>query len=163
MQGNLTYTSVDMARSKLDWSYDLVIREQEREDFKVILDVPFLVDLLHERKAAHCMQFDLNENGAMLCATEMSINMLLEGAYIAYNRDANITNILELQESLTLLPMTRRAIRFLCAISAHLASQGKSMRYLDTVTAAIALDNNGAIITRGRHFDPVPTLMVVKY
>jgi predicted nucleic acid-binding protein len=160
MEGNLTYTSVDMARSKLDWPYDLVIGEQERENSKVILDVPFLVDLLHERKAAHCMQFDLNENGATLCATEMSINLLLEGAYLAYNSDANI---LELQESLTLLPMTRRAIRFLCAISAHLASQGKSMRYFDTVTAAIALDNNGAIITRGRHFDLVPTLMVVNY
>lgn len=156
------FTGADMVHTMLGYPYDIIVREQKRGD-KVILDIPFLIDLLREAKAAHCIKFDLEEADARICATEVNINKLLEGAYFSPNRDANIKNILELQESLTLLPMTKRTYGILSAISAHLASQGMSMRYLDAATAAIALDNNGTIITRGRQFDPVPELLVVNY
>lgn len=137
-------------------------RRTEGEIKVHILDTSALRDLLQESKAAWSKLYKLEEDGALLCISEVSAHEFLENAYLS-QKPEQLEDIKKILELLTVLPMTMDSYSILCALSIQLSSQGKSLRYLDAVTAAIALDTGGTIVTRSNHFDFMPELEVIAY
>jgi len=150
------------------WHYrvDPVEKEASNEvggEIKVyILDTSVLLDLLQESKAAWCKLYELDEEGAILCISEVSAHELLKNVYLS-QKSERLRDIEMILELLAVLPMTKDSSSILRALSTQLFFRCKSLRYHDAVTAAIALDTGGIIVTRGNNFDFMPELKVISY
>ena len=125
-----------------------------------ILDTPFLLDLLQENKAAWCILFELEEDEAFLGISEASAHEFLKNAYLS-QKSMRLGDIEEILKLLNVLPMTNDSYHILHALSTHISP--KRLNYQDAVTAAIALDTNGTIVTRGKRFYLIPDLEVITY
>jgi len=157
----------DWGKLEPDWLYRVDLEnEASKEDvdeIKIhILDTSFLLDLLQESKAAWSKLYQLEADGTLLCISEISAHELLKKAYWS-QKSEHLEDIEKILELLTVLHMTKDRYCILCALSTQLSSQDKSLRYPDAITAAIALDTGGTIVTRSNHFDFMSGLKVIVY
>ena len=87
---------------------------------------------------------------------------LFKGAYVSGNRN-NLVKVRIILELFTLLPVDETVYEAFGRIAAGLCISGNPIGDFDEVIAAIALCNDGEIITRDRHFEKIPELTVIPY
>ena len=87
---------------------------------------------------------------------------LYKGAYVSGNSN-NLIKVRTILKLFTLLPVDETIYEAFGRIAAGLYIQGNPIGDFDEVIAAIALCNDGEIITRDRHFEKIPDLTVIAY
>jgi predicted nucleic acid-binding protein len=87
---------------------------------------------------------------------------LFKGAYVSGNT-TSLVKVRTILELFTSLPVDETIYEAFGRISAGLFVTGSPIGDFDEVIAAIALCNDGEIITRDRHFEKIPHLRVIGY
>jgi predicted nucleic acid-binding protein len=127
-----------------------------------VADTSFLVDLMRRDPGALSRYADFERQGIALATTAITAMELYKGAYVSKNRD-NILKVRTILELFILLPVDETVYEVFGRIAAGLCLTGNPVGDFDEVIAAITLCNDGKIITRDRHFEKIPGLMVTGY
>ncbi|MFZ4564631.1 MAG: type II toxin-antitoxin system VapC family toxin [Bacteroidales bacterium] len=127
-----------------------------------VADTSFLVDLMRKDPGALSIYEDFEQQGIALATTAITAMELYKGAYVSKNRD-NILKVRTILELFILLPVDETVYEVFGRIAAGLCLTGNPVGDFDEVIAAITLCNDGKIITRDRHFEKIPGLMVTGY
>jgi tRNA(fMet)-specific endonuclease VapC len=127
-----------------------------------VADTSFLVDLMRRDPAALSRYTGFEQLGIVLATTAITAMELYKGAYVSKNRD-NLIKVRTILELFTLLPVDETVYDVFGRIAAGLYLAGTPAGDFDEVIAAIALCNDGEIITRDRHFERIPGLTVTGY
>ncbi|MCX6701141.1 MAG: PIN domain-containing protein, partial [Methanomicrobiales archaeon] len=91
------------------------------------------------------------KKGIALSTTTITAMELYKGAYISGNSN-NLIKVRTLLELFTILPIDETIFEVFGRIAAALCTAGNPIGDFDEVVPAIALCNDGEIITRDRHF-----------
>lgn len=129
----------------------------------LLLDTTFIIDILRGNKEVLSKLSEFEMENESLCTTSLNMLELFKGAYRSNKKDKNINDMQRLVEHLLVLPIAEDAYDIYGAISSELYLKGEQIGDFDEIIAAIALSYDAAIITRDRHFDPIPMLKVVHY
>ena len=127
-----------------------------------VADTSFLVDLMRKDPGALSIYEDFEQQGIALATTAITAMELYKGAYVSKNRD-NILKVRTILELFILLPVDETVYEVFGRIAAGLCLTSNPVGDFDEVIAAITLCNDGKIITRDRHFEKIPGLMVTGY
>ncbi|MEN6443990.1 MAG: type II toxin-antitoxin system VapC family toxin [Methanoregula sp.] len=127
-----------------------------------LADTSFLVDLMRRDRGALKRYTGFEQQGIALSTTAITAMELYKGAYVSGN-SKNLDKVRTLLELFTLLPVDETMYEAFGRIAAGLYIKGTSIGDFDEVIAAIALCNDGEIITRDRHFEKIPDLRVIGY
>lgn len=127
-----------------------------------VADTSFLVDLMRNDPGALSWYADFERKGIALATTAITAMELYKGAYVSKNRD-NILKVRTILELFILLPVDETVYEVFGRIAAGLYLTGTPAGDFYEVIAAITLCNDGVIITRDRHFEKIPGLMVTGY
>ena len=127
-----------------------------------LADTSFLVDLMRRDSDALNMYLNFEQQGIALSTTAITAMELFKGAYVSGNRN-NLVKVRTILELFTLLPVDETVYEAFGRIAAGLCISGNPIGDFDEVIAAIALCNDGEIITRDRHFEKIPELTVIPY
>ncbi|MDD1681623.1 MAG: type II toxin-antitoxin system VapC family toxin [Methanoregula sp.] len=127
-----------------------------------VADTSFVIDLMRRDRGALALYNEYEEQGIALQTTGITALELYKGAFVSgtENNRLKVTALLEL---FTVIPVDETVYETFGRISAALALRGDAIGDFDEVIAAIALSNDGEIITRDRHFSKVPHLKVISY
>jgi tRNA(fMet)-specific endonuclease VapC len=126
-----------------------------------VADTSFVIDLMRRDRGALALYNEYEEQGIALQTTGITALELYKGAFVlGENNRLKVTALLEL---FTVIPVDETVYETFGRISAALALRGDAIGDFDEVIAAIALSNDGEIITRDRHFSKVPHLKVISY
>ncbi len=129
----------------------------------LVLDTSFLIDAMRGDKQALAKLYDLEKGDELLCTTALNALELFRGAYLSSKRDEKIAKVRRILDQLLVLPITEETYDLYGAISSSLISKGEQVGDFDEIIASIVMSHDGAIITRDRHFDRIPTLKVIHY
>jgi predicted nucleic acid-binding protein len=127
-----------------------------------LADTSFLVDLMRRDRSALNLYLNFEKQGIALSTTAITAMELFKGAYVSGNRN-NLAKVRTILELFTLLPVDETVYEAFGRIAAGLCISGNPIGDFDEVIAAIALCNDGEIITRDRHFEKIPELTVIPY
>jgi predicted nucleic acid-binding protein len=127
-----------------------------------LADTSFLVDLMRRDRDALNLYLNFEQQGIALSTTAITAMELFKGAYVSGNRN-NLVKVRIILELFTLLPVDETVYEAFGRIAAGLCISGNPIGDFDEVIAAIALCNDGEIITRDRHFEKIPELTVIPY
>jgi tRNA(fMet)-specific endonuclease VapC len=127
-----------------------------------LADTSFLVDLMRRDRDALNLYLNFEQQGIALATTAITAMELFKGAYVSGNRN-NLFKVRTILELFTLLPVDETVYEAFGRIAAGLCISGNPLGDFDEVIAAIALCNDGEIITRDRHFEKIPELTVIRY
>ncbi len=127
-----------------------------------LADTSFLVDLMRRDCGALNLYEAFEEQGIALSTTAITAMELFKGAYISGNRNNQI-KVRTLLALFTILPIDETIYEVFGRIAAGLSISGNPIGDFDEVIAAIALCNDGVIITRDRHFEKIRDLTIVAY
>jgi tRNA(fMet)-specific endonuclease VapC len=127
-----------------------------------VADTSFLVDLMRRDSGALSRYTGFEQQGIALSTTAITAMELYKGAYVSKNRD-NQKKVRTLLELFTPLPVDETVYEVFGRIAAGLCLRGTPIGDFDEVIAAIALCNDGVIITRDSHFEKIPGLTVIGY
>ena len=127
-----------------------------------LADTSFLVDLMRRDRAALKRFTAFEEQGIALSTTAITAMELYKGAYVSGNSN-NLVKVRTLMELFTLLPIDETIYEAFGRIAAGLCITGNPIGDFDEVIAAIALCNDGEIITRDQHFEKIPDLTIITY
>ena len=127
-----------------------------------LADTSFLVDLMRRDRDALNLYLNFEQQGIALSTTAITAMELFKGAYVSGNRN-NLVKVRTILELFTLLPVDETVYEAFGRIAAGLCISGNPIGDFDEVIAAIALCNDGEIITRDRHFEKIPELTVIPY
>jgi len=127
-----------------------------------LADTSFLVDLMRRDHSALNLYLNFEQQGIALSTTAITAMELFKGAYVSGNRN-NLVKVRIILELFTLLPVDETVYEAFGRIAAGLCISGNPIGDFDEVIAAIALCNDGEIITRDRHFEKIPELTVIPY
>ncbi len=127
-----------------------------------LADTSFLVDLMRRDRSALNLYLNFEQQGIALSTTAITAMELFKGAYVSGNRN-NLVKVRTILELFTLLPVDETVYEAFGRIAAGLCISGNPIGDFDEVIAAIALCNDGEIITRDRHFEKIPELTVIPY
>ena len=127
-----------------------------------LADTSFLVDLMRRDRSALNLYLNFEQQGIALSTTAITAMELFKGAYVSGNRN-NLVKVRTILELFTLLPVDETVYEAFGRIAAGLCISGNPIGEFDEVIAAIALCNDGEIITRDRHFEKIPELTVIPY
>ncbi|MDP3397369.1 MAG: type II toxin-antitoxin system VapC family toxin [Methanoregula sp.] len=127
-----------------------------------LADTSFLVDLMRRDRGALKRYAGFEEQGIALSTTAITAMELYKGAYVSGNSN-NLIKVRTLLELFTLLPIDETIYEAFGRIAAGLCITGNPIGDFDEVIAAIALCNDGEIITRDRHFEKIPDLTIIAY
>jgi len=127
-----------------------------------IADTSFVIDLLRRDPAALELYGDFERQGIALQTTAVTALELYKGASASGNEEdpRKVSAILEL---FTVIPVDEAVYEAFGRVSALLARGGGRVGDFDGLVAAIALIHDGEIITRDRHFENIPQLMLIPY
>ena len=128
-----------------------------------VADTSFIIDLIrHDPGAMACLK-DIEDTGSPPSVTPITILELYCGAYNSVSVEKNIKETLVFMNLLEELPFTDEVYHAFGYLSATLAGKGVRLGDFDEVIAAFALTHDNTIITRDRHFEKVPGLVVIGY
>lgn len=127
-----------------------------------LADTSFIVDLMRRDHGALSCYREFEEQGTMLLTTGISALELYKGAFVSKNSN-NLTKVKTILELFIVLPVDETIYEAFGRMSAGLYMQGNPIGDFDEVIAAIALCNDGSIITRDHHFEKIPGLKVIAY
>jgi len=127
-----------------------------------LADTSFLVDLMRRDRGALKRYAGFEQQGIALSTTAITSMELYKGAYVSGNSN-NLIKVRTILELFTLLPVDETIYEVFGRIAAGLCIKGTPIGDFDEVIAAIALCNDGEIITRDRHFEKIPGLKVTGY
>jgi len=127
-----------------------------------IADTSFLVDLMRRDRGALERYSDFEQQGIALSTTGITAMELYKGAYVSGNSD-NLIKVRTILDLFTLLPVDENVYEAYGRIAAGLCINGNPIGDFDEVIAAITLCNDGEIVTRDRHFEKIPELVVIGY
>jgi tRNA(fMet)-specific endonuclease VapC len=127
-----------------------------------LADTSFLVDLMRRDSGALKRYAGFEQQGIALSSTAITAMELYKGAYVSGNSN-NLIKVRTILELFTLLPVDETIYEAFGRIAAGLYIKGNPIGDFDEVIAAIALCNDGEIITRDRHFEKIPDLTVIAY
>jgi predicted nucleic acid-binding protein len=127
-----------------------------------VADTSFLVDLMRRDRGALACYSAYEEQGIALSTTAITALELHKGAFVSGNRD-NLAKVKTILELFAVLPVDETVYEIFGNIAAGLCMNGNSIGDFDEVIAAIALCNDGMIITRDRHFGNIRDLSVIGY
>jgi tRNA(fMet)-specific endonuclease VapC len=127
-----------------------------------LADTSFIVDLMRRDRGALQLYAGFEKQKISLSTSAITAMELFKGAYISGNTisSGKVRTILEL---FAILPVDETIYEAFGRISAGLFVTGNPIGDFDEVIAAIALCNDGEIITRDRHFEKIPHLRVIGY
>jgi hypothetical protein len=127
-----------------------------------LADTSFLVDLMRRDRGALKRYAGFEQQDIALSTTVITAMELYKGAYVSGNSN-NLIKVRTILELFTLLPVDETIYEVFGRIAAGLCITGTPIGDFDEVIAAIALCNDGEIITRDRHFEKIPDLKVTGY
>jgi tRNA(fMet)-specific endonuclease VapC len=127
-----------------------------------VADTSFLVDLMRRDSGALKRYSEYEEQGIALTTTAITAMELYKGAYVSGN-SKNLNKVRTILELFTLLPVDETIFEAFGRLAAGLCIGGNPIGDFDEVIAAIALFNDGEIVTRDRHFEKIPELKVIAY
>lgn len=127
-----------------------------------LADTSFLVDLMRRDRGALKGYAGFEQQDIALSTTVITAMELYKGAYVSGNSN-NLIKVRTILELFTLLPVDETIYEVFGRIAAGLCITGTPIGDFDEVIAAIALCNDGEIITRDRHFEKIPDLKVTGY
>ncbi len=127
-----------------------------------LADTSFLVDLMRRDRDALNLYLNFEQQGIALSTTAITALELFKGAYVSGNCN-NLVKVRTILDLFTLLPVDETVYEAFGRIAAGLCISGNPIGDFDEVIAAIALCNDGEIITRDRHFEKIPELTVIRY
>ncbi len=127
-----------------------------------LADTSFLVDLMRRDRGALQRYEAFEEQGIALSTTAITAMELYKGAYISGNRN-NLIKVRTLLELFTILPVDETIYEAFGRIAAGLCISGNPIGDFDEVIAAVALCNDGEIITRDQHFETIHGLTIIAY
>ena len=127
-----------------------------------LADTSFLVDLMRRDRDALNLYLNFEQQGIALATTAITAMELFKGAYVSGNRN-NLVKVRTILELFTLLPVDETVYEAFGRIAAGLCISGNPIGDFDEVIAAIAVCNDGEIITRDRHFEKIQELTVIRY
>jgi tRNA(fMet)-specific endonuclease VapC len=127
-----------------------------------VADTSFLVDLMRRDSGALKRYSEYEEQGIALTTTAITAMELYKGAYVSGN-SKNLNKVRTILELFTLLPIDETIYEAFGRLAAGLCIVGNPIGDFDEVIAAIALFNDGEIVTRDRHFEKIPELKVIAY
>lgn len=127
------------------------------------LETSFLIDLLRGKTAVNELKDELDRNETRLTIAAPSIMELWAGSYAVKGIKAEQDKILELIESLELLPLDSRSAREAGEIEASLSAKGIEIQTEDVMIAGIARINGEKVVTRDNGYGCISGLKVLKY
>lgn len=127
-----------------------------------VADTSFLVDLMRKNPGALRKYSEYEEQGIALTTTAITAMELYKGAYVSGN-SKNLHKVRVILELFILLPVDETIYEAFGRLAAGLCLDGNPIGDFDEVIAAIALCNDGEIVTRDRHFEKIKELMVIGY
>ena len=127
------------------------------------LETSFLIDLLRGKTAVNELKDELDRTEARLAIAAPSIMELWVGSYAVKRTKAEQDKILELIESLELLPLDGRSAREAGEIEASLSAKGIEIQTEDVMIAGIARINGEKLVTRDIDYVRIPGLKILKY
>ncbi|HLC67148.1 MAG TPA: PIN domain-containing protein [Candidatus Nanoarchaeia archaeon] len=127
------------------------------------LDTTFLIDLLRKKPEIVALKDDLDRSEQRLTIAAPAVMELWFGI-LANNASAREkARVLELFDTLEILPLDRKSAQEAGEIEAALVSSGQQIETEDIMIAAIARVNGEKVVTRDRHYARIPGLQVHKY
>jgi tRNA(fMet)-specific endonuclease VapC len=127
-----------------------------------LADTSFIVDLMRRDRGALQLYAGFEKQKISLSASAITAMELFKGAYISGN-PISLGKVRTILELFAILPVDETIYEAFGRISAGLFVTGNPIGDFDEVIAAIALCNDGEIITRDRHFEKIPHLRVIGY
>jgi hypothetical protein len=127
-----------------------------------VADTSFLVDLMRRDSGALMRYSEYEDQGIALSTTAITAMELYKGAYVSKNSN-NLHKVRIILELFILLPVDETIYEAFGRVAAGLCINGSPIGDFDEVIAAIALCNDGEIVTRDRHFEEIPDLKVIGY
>jgi predicted nucleic acid-binding protein len=127
------------------------------------LETSFLIDLLRGKAAVNELKDELDRTEARLAIAAPSVMELWVGSYAVKGTKAEQEKILELIESLELLPLDSRSAREAGEIEASLSAKGIEIQTEDVMIAGIARISGEKVVTRDNGYGRIPGLKVLKY
>jgi len=128
-----------------------------------VLDTSFLVDLIRGDEQALEALARLEEVYHDFSTTVINLLELFRGAYLSERREENMAEVMELVRGLDSLGIGWESCQIYGTLSASLKEKGVRVNEFDVVIAALALEGDGMIVTRDRHFKGIPGLEVIDY
>jgi tRNA(fMet)-specific endonuclease VapC len=128
-----------------------------------VLDTSFLVDLIRGEERALDALVRLEEEYHDFSATVITLLELFRGAYLSGRKEENIMQVMETVEGLDPLAIGWETYPIYGTLSATLTERGIAVDEFDIVIAALALEADGRIVTRDRHFREIPGIEVIGY
>jgi tRNA(fMet)-specific endonuclease VapC len=127
-----------------------------------LADTSFIVDLIRRDRGALQRYSGFEKQKISLSTSAITAMELFKGAYVSGNT-TSLVKVRTILELFTVLPVDESIYEAFGRISASLFITGSPIGDFDEVIAAIALCNDGEIITRDRHFEKIPHLRVIGY
>jgi predicted nucleic acid-binding protein len=127
-----------------------------------LADTSFLVHLMRRDRGALKRYAGFEQQGIALSTTAITAMELYKGAYVS-GKSNNLIKVRTLLELFTILPVDETIYEAFGRIAAGLCIQSDPIGDFDEVIAAIALCNDGEIITRDQHFEKIPGLKIIGY
>jgi tRNA(fMet)-specific endonuclease VapC len=127
-----------------------------------LADTSFIVDLMRRDRGALQRYAGFEKQKISLSTSSITAMELFKGAYVSGNT-SSLIKVRTILELFTILPVDENIYEAFGRISASLFITGNPIGDFDELIAAIALCNDGEIITRDRHFEKIPHLRVIGY
>ena len=127
-----------------------------------LADTSFIVDLMRRDRGALQRYSGFEKQKISLSTSAITAMELFKGAYVSGNT-SSLVKVRTILELFTILPVDETIYEAFGRISASLFITGNPIGDFDEVIAAIALCNDGEIITRDRHFEKISHLRVIGY
>jgi predicted nucleic acid-binding protein len=127
-----------------------------------LADTSFIVDLIRRDRGALQRYSGFEKQKISLSTSAITAMELFKGAYVSGNT-TSLVKVRTILELFTVIPVDESIYEAFGRISASLFITGSPIGDFDEVIAAIALCNDGEIITRDRHFEKIPHLRVIGY
>jgi predicted nucleic acid-binding protein len=124
---------------------------------KYLVDSDYVADYLNGQLRSVAIVDSLREDG--LGISVITFGEVHEGILYSRQRDADETNFNDFLRSVSVLPVTRRIMRFFAEVRGQLRVQGQLIGDMDLLIASTALANDLTLVTRNaRHFERIPGL-----
>jgi len=128
-----------------------------------VADTSFIVDIIrHDPRALKKLE-DLESQERTLFISPIVALELFEGAYRSLRVEENVREILTILSLCDEIAFDTDIYHAFGYLSSTLKNSGNPVGDFDQAIAAAALYTDGEIVTRDRHFENVPELLVTGY
>ena len=129
----------------------------------VCLETSFIIDFLRGKENARIFLKKLGESRDIATITAPTIMEIISGAELEESKREK-KEILNLLNTLTILPLDESSSILAGEIEAKLAMGGETIPPIDIMIAAIAIENNEVLATKNeKHFSRINNLKITTY